>query len=418
MRQQGSRPMREDGRGPGPAEAVPAGPGLRRRAAALACCAALTCTATAPDARAEGLTMAPSAPPSVAYRWETQRCHDDFIPDSPARAFRRADGKVALVASHYENWMLVGETINSVKPVCQSTLSSTSLPPGRFGRLWIQALYSPDGKDVAALVSEDLTLNTRAAGCVTSASPGECWLNDIRAARSTDMGRTFTLGPLVAALARRYPDGVRDRFGVFTTSNIVRGDDAFYMIAWVQGRTPQEQGNCLFRSDDPLDPASWRGWSGSRFEVAMNGASPAGAADDTLTGAVRCVPVDRRGLPSEVRSLSRFSATGEWIAVFASRQKLPGDQAPVPGFYFATSRDLFTWSTARRIIPAPTKAREEQMDSVWSYPSLLDPDSRSRNFDTIDHDTALLTYTVHHLANGRGTLNRDLVTLPVSIGAR
>ncbi len=123
------------------------------------------------------------------------------------------------------------------------------------------------------------------------------------------------------------------------------------------------------------------------------------------------------GLPSEVRSLTFLISRHAWIAVFSSRQKLPGDNKPVPGFYYSTSTDLFSWSRLQRIIPASTKAREEQLEEVLSYPSLLDPQSTSMNFDTISSEDPILLFTLQHLSkiNGYGTMNRDLDFIPVSI---
>lgn len=55
------------------------------------------------------------------------------------------------------------------------------------------------------------------------------------------------------------------------------------------------------------------------------------------------------------------------------------------------------------------------MDSVFSYPSLIDPDSSTNNFETLDHETAILLFTVHHWLHGTGTLNRDLEFVPVRV---
>src|SRR5947209_14071662 len=39
----------------------------------------------------------------VMFRWASDRCGDDDIPDAPARAFRDADGVIHVLATHYEN---------------------------------------------------------------------------------------------------------------------------------------------------------------------------------------------------------------------------------------------------------------------------------------------------------------------------
>ena len=83
----------------------------------------------------------------------------------------------------------------------------------------------------------------RAEGCDRRDLPGRCWLNNILAARSTDMGRSFSLlpgaGRMVATLGDRYPAEARSRYGVFTTSNIVHHGDGYYMVAYLQAESMQ-----------------------------------------------------------------------------------------------------------------------------------------------------------------------------------
>ncbi|PZO78423.1 MAG: hypothetical protein DI629_12030 [Mesorhizobium amorphae] len=219
------------------------------------------------------------------------------------------------------------------------------------------------------------------------------------------MGDSFSLEPEVDRFVAQLGSGKlteRPRpFGMFTTSNIVQGADGFYMIAYGQGGEQLRRGNCLFRNSDPMNPHSWLAWSGQSFSA------------DMTDGDESCQPL--KGLPSQVRSLSFVTKSRTWVAVMATRRKLAGDTEPIRGFYYATSKNLIDWSPLTRIIAAPLKAREENMTHVWAYPSLLDPSSKSRNFDTVDGDEAVLLFTVHHLRQGRGTMNRDLQYLPVRV---
>lgn len=362
---------------------------------------------SAVSGRAQTVTLHPSAEPRPLYRWATDRCEDEFIPDAPARAFRRADGRMVLLATHRENWALVGADLASLAPECRSVLRSSSLTPQRVGELWIEATYTRDGREVIALVSQDLSRQTRESGCDRRNLPGRCWLNNILAARSSDMGQRFSLLPpvrrMVATLGDEYPTDARTRFGVFTTSNIVRHGEAFYMVAHMQGEGVQEAGNCLFRTHDPFEPQAWRAWDGQDF-----------TADFAGPGQRRpCATLPSRSLPGEVRSLGWSPRHGLWIASFLARLRLPGDPQPLPGFYYATSPDLLTWEDPRRIKTSPTRPRLDDLDTVTNYPAILDPDSASRNFETIDGDQPVLLYTLHHLRDGRGTMNRDLMVLPL-----
>jgi hypothetical protein len=293
----------------------------------------------------------------------------------------------------------------SVKPVCKTLLSSAHREPGA-GNLWIESTYTFDGKNIAALVSEDRTSLIAAEGCNAQGEPGRCWTNEILAARSDDMGQSFSLYPpasrTVASLGTEYPSTMHGRFGAFTASNIVAKDSFYYTIISVQG-DKQPPGACLFRTENPLKPYGWRAWDGNEFSIDMT----------TANNSHVCSPL--KGLPSEVRSISYVSKKRRWIAVFASRIRLVGDTTPLPGFYYAESEDLKTWSAPRRILAAPTKPREGPEDYFTIYPSLIDPGSGSKNFETIDSNRAILTFTKQHLVQGRGTMNRDLMYVFVDV---
>lgn len=358
-----------------------------------------------------GVTIAPAGESITLYQWMTDRCEEEFIPDAPARAFRRADGQMAVIATHRENWFLAGKDFLSLKPSCRAAMRSSEYPQSSTGSLWIEATYTLDGQHVIALVSQDLTEKTRQAGCDKRDFPGHCWLNNIVAARSSDMGQSFSLlepaSRVVATLGDTYPQGSRARFGVFTTSNIVRRDTGHYMIAYAQGESVQQTGNCLFRTDDPFAPDRWRAWDGNGFSVDLR---PSAAPQS-------CKLLDRTSLPNEVRSVTYDSRRGVWIAVFAARLKMPGDAEPVPGFYYSQSTDLKGWRAPQRIMRAPTRPRVDDPDVLMSYPSLLDPESASRNFDTLDSENPVLLFTVQHLERGRGTMNRDLQYVPLRVTA-
>lgn len=360
--------------------------------------------ATIGQAAAQGPTLAPAGPPETLYRWTSDRCEDEFIPDAPARAFRRADGEMVLMASHRENWVLTGRDFASLRPSCEATLRSSRERPRDDGFLWIQATYTPDGRRVAALVSEDLRRPAVRGGCDPQGQAGRCWLNNILAAASEDGGRSFALvrpeARTVATLGGRYPDRATRRFGAFTTSNIVQHDGAYYVMVYLQGEGVQPPGNCLFRSDDPFRPERWRAWDGQGFTVEMRDAAQSRS----------CRPASPSVLSQEVRSLSYDSRHQTWIAVVRQRLRLPGDEQPVPGFYYLTSRDLLRWERPRRIMTAPTRARTDSATETMDYPALIDPGSRSRNFDTLDSDAPVLVFTVQNLAPGRGTgtMNRDI----------
>ncbi|WP_149539537.1 hypothetical protein [Siccirubricoccus phaeus] len=340
------------------------------------------------------------------YSWQSARCEDEYIPDSPARAFRRADGQVALIATHRENWMMVGPDFTQLRPVCRSILPRAAYQPLGLNLLWIQGIYTPDGRHVAALLSHDRSAPTKRAGCVPDPSrrTARCWLNDILAAVSDDMGESFRLLPpgerLVASLGDAYPSNGTHRFGVFTLSNIAQGPDGFhYVIAAAEGDGIQRPGNCLLRSQDPMRPELWRAWDGTDFTVDMR---HPGTPQP-------CAVLPSASLPSEVRSLLWDARQRSWIAVFQTRRRDPASGQAWTGIAYSVSPDLFRWGPPVPLLQAPTRAREGGARSFIAYPSLIDPASRSRNFDTLEGDAPLLTFAVRHLDRaGRGSMNRDI----------
>jgi hypothetical protein len=366
--------------------------------------------ALAADTKDQDVTITPVGPQQPVYRWQTDRCQDAFIPDAPARAYRRADGQIEFIATHMENWMLLGTAFNRLRPVCRSILSSAPLRAAGKGKFWIEATYTSDGRSVIALLSRDLSDETRNAGCRAEAT-GKCWLNEIVAARSIDMGNTFTpllnADGVVASFGRNVEAANDGRFGVFTTTNIISRKHLFYMLAFVQGPKSQISGNCLFRTEDPYIPTSWHAWNGKDFANTLHGQSE--SAGDL------CTPVGVGVLTQEVRSISFIAAKNIWVAVFASRRQLPGDTTAVPGFYYAESNDLIDWGKVERIVPFPLRPRSDSNTNVMMYPSLIDPLSRSPNFDTVNNASAYLFFTVYHLKNGQGSMNRDIDYLPVAI---
>lgn len=342
--------------------------------------------------------------PQVLFAAKTSSCSKNFIPDSPLRAFKRADGKIELIASHYENWMLSGPSVSEAKISCASVMSlHRYAKAGIEGQIWLQATYTKDGKIVYALGSQDLTTRDIHLGCDPHGSPGHCWINQIIAAYSTDMGNKFEPSSVVASLGDKYSPAQRHQFGYFTASNIVHWQNFYYVILYYT--LPDNEGtsgNCLFQTSDVADPTSWRGWNGTSFAV------------DPATQHFACSPV----VPASdgpVRSLSFVSEANYWIALTAGRHKLDGSETYVPGFYTLSSKDLIHWDGPHLLKRAPLAARVDSSSDVLSYPSLIDPQSKSRNFDTLDHRNAWLFWTDHHLKNGSGTLDRDLDYIQVDL---
>jgi hypothetical protein len=107
-------------------------------------------------------------------------------------------------------------------------------------------------------------------------------------------------------------------------------------------------------------------------------------------------------------SLTYSAEARQWLLVGQS----------VAGAYFSLSADLLHWTPPQLFFEA---------QSIWNYqcgdpdpieyPSVIDPQSTSRNFQTVGK-TAYLYFTQFHYSDCQQTLDRDLVRVPIEISPR
>lgn len=92
-----------------------------------------------------------------------------------------------------------------------------------------------------------------------------------------------------------------------------------------------------------------------------------------------------------------------------------GDGSGQNWFSFSLSRDLVVWSTPRPIVrtrlPWTVPYPDEGVTDAWAYPSLIDPTSPSRKFETVGR-RAYLYFSRANQPCDSG-LDRDLVRVPV-----
>ena len=369
-------------------------------------------------------------------------CSEDHIPDLPPRAFRRADGSVQLVMSHTSNRRMIGPDLDSLANDCAIQLDSHhNADPGAFDdNEWIAATHTADGTQVTAIVHHEYH-GWEHANC--AAPPDQllrCWSNSLTLATSDDQGDSFTHAPppghLVATLPYRYSDSQSRSAGLFSPSNIVQkhpqpqADDYYYMLAEASpdDRMEQQFGSCLLRTRTLEDPASWRAWDGTGFNVRF--VDP--YANPTEPPAMHlCQPVspyDSHFLGAQITwngYLGRYvlvDISGKYRAQRANFA--PTTEDMVPGVYYSTSTDLIHWTDRKLLMEAEVRMSwragrdggtgECLDDDYISYPVLLDPNSSSRNFET----TGARPYLYFVRTNARqagctGTLDRDLVRIPV-----
>ncbi|PWC90896.1 hypothetical protein TSH100_02465 [Azospirillum sp. TSH100] len=359
----------------------------------------------------QALTIRTSGEPETVTSWQRDACTESDAPDTPARAFRDANGTVHLIASHSTARALTGPSLDAVRPNCRVIFQGHGRDDPRLNddRSWISSFYTPDGSTVFALVSNEFHGQKRRALC-PSGEYMRCWRNSITSAVSSDGGASFRLSAAppnhsVATLPYPYGGDVGQRTGYFAPSNIVRNGGHWYAFLWAERFGAQQRGACLMQTDNLADPQSWRGWDGKSYSVRF--VHEAGAGDPP--NAHVCAPVAPDILQGTVRSVVRHRASGLFIATLAMTRD------GRTGIWTTTSRDLVSWSKPELLWTTPLLFRYGCGDAAaFDYPALLDPASQSRNFEDVGN-SAYVYMTRLNLDKCRITWNRDLVRMRVEI---
>ena len=318
-----------------------------------------------------------TTPPEVVFAAPRDGCDPNDVPDAPVRAYRDAAGGIVMFGLHYDNRALKGPTFANLKIDCHIVYPSHGDPdPGHYDdRSWIAATWTGDGQQVSALIHHEYQANAHPGRC-RFPTYMQCWFNTVLEAGSTDGGDDFRRPATVVASApfRQDQDQGRHR-GFFNPSNIVSDGRYFYFMASTTGWTDGDQagGVCLFRSDRPQDPGSWRAWDGHAYGIRY--ADPYRVSPRPAPCAVISP------FPAPVGSIVRVEPSGLWLAAFQA--KTDASTFPVSGFYTATSRDLLHWTEPHLLVPGPTLYDDpcKVAGPLMAYPVILDPASPSRNFD-------------------------------------
>jgi hypothetical protein len=353
-------------------------------------------------------------PEETVFDHSEDACSPNDIPDAAARAFRDAGDQVHLIASHYVTRGMVGRSLDSVRHDCRRLMvSDFDGDPARFDdREWLTSPYTTDGRTVHALVHNEYQGYKHPGRC-TSEEPLDCWYNSITLARSVDGGRTFTHAPpprhLIATVPYRYTPGLNP-YGLFQPTNInYRTEDGhYYALIQAEPFRTQRAGTCVMRTPRLDRPDAWRAWDGRAFSVRfVNPYQESGASGHV------CAPVSYPEITKMTGSLTYNTYLGKYVLVAPAGKQLPGRRGPTWGFYYSTSDDLIDWEPRQLIREAvlTTTYRCGGPDPV-GYPSLLDPESPSRNFETTGR-RPWLYFTRFHYEQCRNVLNRDLVRVRV-----
>ena len=242
-----------------------------------------------------------------------------------------------------------------------------------------------------------------------------CWRNTITFAVSRDGGRSFVAPPspdhLVATLPRRYEPDLGRHVGYFNPTNIVERDGFYYAFFSASAHGAQKYGVCVMRTDRLHDPASWRAWDGTAFAVRF--ADPYRAPVEDEARHV-CEPIGRGRLITPLSGVVRHAPSGLYLMLMAGGRRRAQGEAPIEGFYLSSSTDLIAWSEPTLVWAAQVYPKAGDCGPLLNYPSLLDPDSPSRNFET-GGDTPQLYFIEHVQHACRAGQDRNLLRRPARV---
>lgn len=360
---------------------------------------------------AEPIVVGPS---QVMFDWTTDRCLRWDSPDTPARAWRDQD-QIIMLAGAEQTRLSWGPSLEEMHRDCRIVHEGAEVDdPAAFDdRTWITSPYIEESGRLTALAHVEYHGHTRPGACLAAAySP--CWWNSIV---ELSANPNFTAEPagasLVAALPIRYTTTQTRRQGYFNPSNIINRDGYLYAFLFAEDAFPQLRGACLIRRPVGGQPESWRAWDGDGFKIFFIDPYRDAAVDPTRHV---CVPVP--GVLSTISSIVRRSGTDIYMAVTPTTSR-GSDGIERHGIWWMTSTDLIHWTSPNLLLEVPLLWRRDcETDAAYAYPSLIDPDSPTANFETVDEEFWLYLVRIRLDKTCKTGPQRDLVRFPISWPSR
>jgi hypothetical protein len=349
-------------------------------------------------------------PPEVVFDWSRERCARWDIPDAPARAWRLPSGEVALLAGSEATRASRGTGLDLLERNCAVLHKGAHADdPGAYDdRSWLASTHAFDQR-VEALAHVEFHGHLRPSLC--RGAYAACWANAIVALESTDGGRSFARATpaFVAGLPYRYDGRAGRRIGYFNPSNILQLGDALHVFVFAESWKAQRRGVCLLQRPLDGDAGDWRAWDGSAFTIRF-----ADPYREVIADPSRHVCTPLPGLTSTISSVVRHERTGRFLAVTPG--ELPGpDGVPRRGIWWTVSDDLVHWSRLELLHEVPLLWRRDcDAPAAFAYPSLIDDDSASGNFESVDDRFWLYLVEMHIDEVCRVGPRRDLIRMPVS----
>lgn len=334
-------------------------------------------------------------------------CGPDDLPDAGLRAVRRADGSLVAFANAEENYTLEGASLDELRKSCRSALrSGHDEDPAHYDdQTWIAATWSDNGKDVMAIGHHEYHGAEHDGRCLAR-NERQCRYGALIDLVSHDGGLSFVKAapkPIAAVPEQQQTTQVRQT-GFAQPSNIFAWDGFKYAFVHTTGGGAQKPGTCLMRAPDALDPKSWGLYDGSAFQPALFDPY----VDDPATRGT-CKAIWTNGLVWSVISLTNSHLLVALLTAVNLKTK---------GVYLATatSRDALHWSALLPVSGLSLNWGDKCPSTPFlHYPSLLDPLSKSRNFDSSSNDDLVIFFTKIEMADCKFTKQRELVRMSAKI---
>ena len=358
--------------------------------------------------------------------------------DIPPRAYRDAAGTIHFFAVNAAGMAFTGPSFSQLKQDCTPIYVAPSDPaPSHFNfKAWVIP-YAIGGNYIFALIHNEYH------GLLVSSPPGfdyrsicrahlaagqkrgaqTCWYTSSEAFASNDGGYTFAPinpGPPDYGFVFGIPytfNADMTRAGATTVAMIKSPVDGYYYsLVAAFPYEAQQRGTCLARS---IDLKTWNFWTGTdtNGNPMFNGTFMNPYTGTDVPGNHVCPPVSTT--PGTFNSLVYVRPLRQFVSVIVSNERddsVAGAGAQGVGggkflvFRYITSPDLIHWSNPQTFFSQ--KDDNSQALQIW-YPSFIDPNSSSANFDVTNG--SLYLYYVKWPNGAKDNRHRDVMRVPVLI---
>lgn len=331
------------------------------------------------------------------------RCDDVDIPDASARAFRSASGAITVFATHYVNRAFRGSNFSTLSKQCRiSYEGSLNVDSASFDyKTWIASTWADSGGDVYALGHNEYQAHEIPGKCHFS-NYSSCWYNSVVLLKSSDDGRNFQKiedRTKKAVLAPNFTDQVGQGHprGFTSPTNLVKWNGYLYTLVGYSGAGLNERGRCLLRTALPISLNSWEILTESGFH----------APNQTLYSGSKVADCKEVvGFKGFVGSISKIRNSDWFVALVAEDDNTGGHIR----YYF--SQDLINWGNKKNLMDLSLFwSKSCDGGAKYSYPSLIDPASQSKNFDDVSERPYLFLVR----SSCEAGKNRQLVRIPVKL---